>query len=377
MRSPNTELLGVAGGASRLVTPALLIDLSMLRANLNEMSERCAAAGLALRPHGKTHKCSALAREQLAAGAIGVCAATAKEAIAFAEAGIVGLLITTPIVQVWQIDALCELHRDGADLTVVFDSVEGLGVWEQALRDCWRPLPALVDLDIGMGRTGAASARDAVSIAQRLKTSSRLDYAGLQAYSGRVQHITSYAERCATYGGQLERLQRALAALGSAGLPPPVISGGGTGTFAIDVERKLFTETQAGTFCLMDVDYDLVELFPGSADPFRFSLYLRTTVVSANQSGFVSNNAGFKSLSTDGPTPRVRQDRYPGSSYDFFGDEFGMLTLPDEGPRPQIGDIVDLEVSHCDPTVNLHDFYYVLDGDTVVDIWPIDARGVL
>lgn len=341
------------------------------------MSERCAVAGLAHRPHGKTHKSSALAREQLAAGALGVCAATAREAIAFAEAGIVGILVTTPIVQSWQIDALCEMHCEGADIIVVFDSIEGVDLWEAALCGCSRRLPAFVDLDIGMGRTGAASARDAVSIARRLKISAGFDFAGLQAYSGRVQHIASYAERCATYGHQLEGLQLALAALGAAGLPPRAISGGGTGTFATDVDRKIYTESQAGSYCLMDVDYDLVELFPDIANPFRVSLHLRTTVVSANQPGFVSINAGFKSLSTDGPPPRVRQYQYPGSNYEFFGDEFGSLTLPDTAARPKIGDVVDLEVSHCDPTINLHDFYYVLDGDTVIDIWPIDARGVL
>lgn len=377
MQSPNTNLIGVPGGARRLVTPALIIDLPALRANLADMNERCTAAGLALRPHGKTHKCSVIAREQLNAGAVGICAASGKEALAFAGADLSGILVTTPIVQPWHVDALCALHRADADISVVFDSIDGIAVWERALENCHRTLPAFVDLDIGMGRTGVASSRDAVSIARRLTESPAFYYAGLQAYSGRVQHILDYAERRATYGRQLERLEAALTALRAAGLTPPVVSGGGTGTFATDVERKIYSESQAGSYCLMDVDYDLVQLFPDEANPFRFSLHLRTSVVSANQPGFVSINAGFKSLSTDGPTPRVRPGQHPGADYAFFGDEFGMLTLPDAAARPRVGDIVDLEVSHCDPTVNLHDFYHVLDGDTVVDIWRIDARGTL
>ncbi|MGW1109232.1 alanine racemase [Streptomyces sp. NPDC002540] len=238
-------------------------------------------------------------------------------------------------------------------------------------------MPALVDLDIGMGRTGAATPEGAVAIAARLDRSARFAYAGLQAYSGRVQHIIAYHERAVTYGRQLDRLEEALTSLAENGLPPATVSGGGTGTFAIDVERKLYTESQAGSYCLMDVGYDLVELFPGAANPYRFALHLRTAVVSANQPGHVTVNAGFKSLATDGPPARVRQGHWPGTTYAFFGDEFGMIATPDGAARPGVGDIVDVQPSHCDPTINLHDFYHVVDDDTVVDIWPIDARGTL
>lgn len=377
MQSPNAKLIGVPDGARRLVTPALVVDRTALRANLREMSERSAAAGMALRPHGKTHKCSSLAREQIRAGARGICAASPKEAVTFAQAGVTGVLITTPVVQPWHIDAICRLHRAAADITIVVDAVENIRDWEAALGHPDRVLPAFVDLDIGMGRTGAAAEREAIAIAQRLTDSNALDYAGLQAYSGRVQHITDFDERRATYRSQLSRLRTTLDALRAAGLAPAVISGGGTGTFATDADEGIYTESQAGTYCLMDVDYDLVELFPDAPNPYQFALHLRTSVVSANQSGFVSLNAGFKSLSTDGPTPRVKGRNRSGARYEFFGDEFGMLTFPASAPRPRVGDIVDLEVSHCDPTVNLHDFYHVVDGDTLVDVWPIDARGVL
>ncbi|WP_214317002.1 alanine racemase [Nonomuraea sediminis] len=372
--SPNARLIGVPGGALRLVTPALVIDLPALRANLAEMNRRCAGAGMALRPHGKTHKCTALAREQVAAGAVGVCATTGREAIVYAEARIPGVLVTTPIVQRAHIEALASLHHEGADITLVFDTIENVDVWESVLGRTARPLRALVDLDIGMGRTGAASPADAVAIARRLERSEELGYAGLQAYSGRVQHILDYRERRSTYGGQLDRLQETLAALAAADLAPAVVSGGGTGTFAIDAERKIYTESQAGSYCVMDVDYDAVELFPGEPNPYRFALYLRSSVVSANQPGYVSINAGFKSVSTDGPLPRVREGQWPGATYRFFGDEFGMM---DGAAGCEVGDIVDLQTSHCDPTVNLHDFLHVVDGDTLLDIWPIDARGTL
>lgn len=376
-QSPNASLVGIAGGANRIVTPALILDLSTMRENLKRMNRQCSEAGMALRPHGKTHKCTAIAREQLASGAVGICATTGREAIVYAEAQIPGLLVTTPIVQRAHIEALASLHRDGADLTLVFDTVENVITWEAALAGVSRPMPAFVDFNIGLGRTGAASPADALAIAQRLAQSKTLTYAGLQGYSGRVQHILEYEERRRTYGRQLDRLNEVRMTLAAAGLDPKIVSGGGTGTFGIDVERKLFTESQAGSYCFMDVDYDAVELFSDAANPYQFSLHLRTSVVSANQSGYVSVNAGFKSSATDGPLPRIREGQWPGASYDFFGDEFGMVTVADGGRCPRVGDIVDLQTSHCDPTINLHDFYHVLDGDTVVDIWPIDARGVL
>ncbi|MDH2380752.1 DSD1 family PLP-dependent enzyme [Bradyrhizobium sp. CER78] len=376
-QSINAGLIGVPGGALKLTTPALVIDLAAMRENLRRMMRQCRDAGMALRPHGKTHKCSAIAREQIAAGAVGICATTGREAIAYAQARLPGLLVTTPIVQRAHIETLAALHRTGADITLVFDTIQNITEWEVALTGAERAMPAFVDLDLGMERTGVASVAAAVELAQRLRQSSALAYAGLQGYSGRVQHILPFAERRRVYLGQIERLRHTLAALMAAGLQPPVVSGGGTGTFAIDVEHGLYTESQAGSYALMDVDYDVVELFPDRANPYRFALYLRTSVVSANQPHHVSINAGFKSLSTDGPLPRVRSGHWPGATYDFFGDEFGLIAVAERIKRPAVGDLVDIEVSHCDPTINLHDYVHVLDGDTVVDIWPVDARGVL
>ncbi len=373
----NADLVGIPGGARQLVTPALIVDLPAMRANLDRMNRLCQDAGLKLRPHGKTHKCTAIAREQVAAGSVGVCVSTGREAIVFAAAGIPGLLVTTPIVQPWHIAKLLDLHRAGADITLVFDTLRGVAEWESALVGCQRPMPALVDLDLGMGRTGAASTEAAVAIAERLKRSERLAYAGLQPNSGRVQHIHDYGERRKTYGAQLERLKATRSALAAAGLDPPIVSGGGTGTCAIDAEHRLFSESQAGSYLFMDVDYDAVQLFAEAANPYEFSLFLRTSVISANQSRHVTIDAGFKCLATDGPLPRERGAPRDAKSYQFFGDEFGMIMPGDAASRLAVGDHVDLVTPHCDPTVNLHDFYHVVDGDTLVDIWPIDARGVL
>ena len=376
-RAVNAELVGKPGSALDLMTPALIVDFPILRRNIRAMSDMCAAAGIGLRPHAKTHKCAEIAREQIAGGALGVCCATPHEALALARSGVGSLLLTAPVVQPRHFEELAGLLREGTDLKVVVDSAEGIAAWDHALAGVEPKLPALVDIDIGMARTGVTSTADAVAIAQRIDGSEQLSFAGVQAYSGRVQHIEAYGERRRVYLEQVRRLAAAIEALTGAGFRPEIVSGGGTGTFAIDLEHGLFTECQVGSYIFMDVEYDLVELFKGRPNPYELSLFLRTSVISANVEGQVTLNAGFKSFATDGPEPVPHDARGAGWTYQFYGDEYGRLLLADGARRPALGDHVDLATPHCDPTINLHDFYHVVDDDTLVAIWPIVARGVI
>ncbi len=373
----NADLIGVAGGLAQLTTPALVLDLDRFRANQAHMMSLCRDAGIKLRPHGKTHKCSRIAFEQLAAGAIGLCCATPHEAIAFAKAGVGRLLVTSPVVQPRHLRALADLHEAGIDLMVVIDHIDAITAWETLLTNPERPLVALVDVDIGMGRTGASTLDQALAIGRRLSGSRSLAYAGVQAYSGRIQHVNDYRERRRAYWPQLDRLEATLEALTNAGLPAPIVSGGGTGTFAIDVERGLYTESQAGSYIFMDVEYNDVELFEGRTSPYGVSLTLHTSIISANLPGHVTVNAGFKSFATDGPLPKLHGEAFFGSRYELYGDEYGRLILEPGQCAPPIATCVELVTPHCDPTVNLHDQLHVVEGDTLVDIWRIDARGVL
>ena len=228
-----------------------------------------------------------------------------------------------------------------------------------------------------MNRTGALTPEAALEIATLLKNSALLKYSGVQAYSGRVQHINDFAERRKAYGVQLDRLKTVLEKLRANGLAPEIVSGGGTGTFAIDAVAGIFTESQAGSYVFMDVEYAAVQLFPAMTNPWQHSLFLRASVVSANVPGQVTVNAGFKSFATDGPAPAIYGDTAPGMIYEFYGDEYGRLILGPDTVPPVLGSTADLFTSHCDPTINLHDWLHIVEGDTLVDIWEIDARGVL
>jgi len=155
----------------------------------------------------------------------------------------------------------------------------------------------------------------------------------------------------------------------------PIVTGGGTGTFDLDPERQIFTELQVGSYIFMDVQY-LQALADGrNAPPFETSLFVATAVVSVNAPGYVTTDAGLKCFATDGPAPELASGAPAGSRYEFFGDEHGKLVLPPGAMRPALGARIECVTPHCDPTVNLHDFYHLVRGDTLVEIWPVDARG--
>jgi D-serine deaminase-like pyridoxal phosphate-dependent protein len=169
-----------------------------------------------------------------------------------------------------------------------------------------------------------------------------------------------------------------VAALDKRGLKPATVSGGGTGTLALDCREGILTEHQAGSYIFMDVEYGAVTLRANDADAvFATSLFLHSTVISKNVPGRVTIDAGLKSFATDGPLPHVSAGAPVGTTYSFFGDEHGCLNFPTSTDGLSLGSIVTLVTPHCDPTINLHDCLHVVRHDKIVDIWQIVGRGVL
>ncbi|WP_414902253.1 DSD1 family PLP-dependent enzyme [Sphingomonas flavalba] len=374
--SPNAALIGVPASRAALATPALVLDLDAVERNIAVHAQAVRAAGFACRPHGKTHKAPAIARMQIAAGAVGICCATVKEAAAFVEAGIEGVLLTTPVVSPAKIARLAALAQaSGGALSVVVDSPLAVTRLADAARAAGTVIPVLVDLDIGPGRTGVRGAEAAAALVAAIRDSGTLSYRGVQAYSGLIQHIAGYADRAAAYRPQLAVLDAVLAHLTRAGMAPDIVSGGGTGSFAIDAEAGLFTEHQAGSYCVMDVEYADIEMLPDRANPFEHALFVATTVISANGSGHVTTDAGIKAFAMDGPPPRFAGPKGGVPGYAIAGDEHGAILCDEAEHRFPLGATAELVVPHCDPTVNLYDHYHCVRGDRLVDIWPIDARG--
>lgn len=369
--------IGEPGSRAALNTPALVLDLDAFEANVLAMAAWARERGVALRPHAKTHKSAHVARAQLAAGAVGLCCAKLGEAEALAAEGVTGLHITSPVVAAPAVARLAALHARAPDLSVVADHPTNIAALAAALPVGGPPLRVLVDVDPGIHRTGVASAEAALALARLISKRPSLSYAGVQFYCGVQQHIASYAERRAAIEDRTAFLSTVLRALADAGLPAPLITGGGTGTHRIDADLGVLTELQVGSYVFMDREYgdcDLDGSGPGGA-PFHTALAIDATVVSANTPGLATLDAGLKAFAADAGPPPILAGAAPGSRYRFMGDEHGLVMAPPGGSAPPLGARVSLAAPHCDPTVNLYDALHVVRGDALVDIWPVTARG--
>lgn len=367
---PNAALIGAPRGRQALATPALLLDLNAFEHNVKSMARLCKRAGVALRPHAKTHKSVEVARRQIAAGAVGISVATVREAAVMVEAGLPGVLLTTPVVGDIKLDIVRRLAGRSNDFMVVVDTIAGV----EALERGGRKMTVLVDLDIGMTRTGVPDVAGAVALIRRVQSSKVLTLAGVQAYSGIVQHIALPADREKAYAVELRHLQAVLtAAATELGYKPDIVTGGGTGSFEIDRRAGLFTECQCGSYVFMDVQYEDVQLLSTGPNPFKTALFVQSTVVSNHHPTSPTTDAGFKTFSMDGPVPRIARGVSAGAVYKYFGDEFGKVP----GEKLKLGAKVELVTPHCDPTVNMHDFYHCVRGNVLEDIWRVDARGSL
>lgn len=363
------HLIGQPGSRDQLNTPALIVDLDALRANIAAMAAFARAAGVALRPHAKTHKSADIARLQIAAGAAGLCCAKLGEAEALAAEGIGSILLTSPIVTPPAIERLIALNDRLPHLTVVADHPAAVAALATA--NTGRPIRVLVDIDPGIHRTGTASAQDAVALARQIADAPCLTYGGVQFYCGSQQHIATFAERRAAIADRTAYLQTVIAALTDAGLAPPVVTGGGTGTHRIDAELGVLTELQVGSYAFMDREYHDCDL----GTSFATALMVDTRVISANRPGMATLDAGLKSFATEAGVPVFVAGAPDGGTYRFMGDEHGAVTVPAGATTPPLGTRLTAMTPHCDPTVNLHDAYHVVQGDTLVAIWPITARG--
>ena len=365
------SLIGQQGSRWRLPTPALVVDLDRLEANVARQAARAKAAGLALRPHAKTHKSAFVAKAQIAAGAVGACCAKPGEAEALAAAGVTGLLITSPIASADVAERCAVLTRLDPGLMAVIDNPVGARVLQAACEAEGAEIGVLIDVDVGMGRTGVANVEAAVALAAEVAGSPRLHLVGVQGYGGSWQHIEGADKRLAAVQAGMARLSAVVEALRAGGHACALITGGGTGTVTADAATGVLNELQCGSYVFMDNQY-ADALGADDDGAFQTSLFVQSRVISANAPAWVTIDAGLKAFATDGPPPRPLTAPFVGLAYFYFGDEHGGLPRPTGGPVV-LGDRVELMVPHCDPTVDRYSAYHLVRGDTLVGIEPIQA----
>ena len=368
-----TPVSGQPGDSvASVLTPALVIDLDAMERNLARLAEFTRDKGLRLRPHAKMHKSGHIAKLQVAAGAVGVCVQKLSEAEALAAVGVNDIYISNEVVEPAKLARVAAL-AGRVTLAIAVDSALGVSRLAAAVKAGGHPVNVFVEIDVGQGRCGVKPA-DAAALAQQV-VSHGLRFAGLQAYHGRAQHLRTAAEREAAIAQTVAGVRIAQAGLAEAGIPCPLVTGAGTGSFVFEAASGVYGELQAGSYLFMDEDYGSNEPTPG-APIFEHALFIKSQVVSRDESHAVID-AGHKSHAIDSGLPRVWQRDL---AFSNGGDEHGILHAARDA-LPELGDTVWLVPGHCDPTVNLHDHYVAVRGglsDGVVEaVWPVDARGCL
>ncbi len=324
-----------------LTTPALVVEAALLEHNLSVMSAALPAGRL--RPHVKAHKCTALAARQAAHGHSGFTCATTVEAEGLARVGLGDdLLLANEVVDVAR---LRRLARSGARVTVAVDSeatvaaAAAAGIGE-----------VVVDVNVGLPRCGCAPGESG-----RLAESARargMVVRGVMGYEGHVVGIEDRARRVEMVEVAMAMLLEAHELVGG-----ELVSAGGTGTYDVNTWAS---EIQAGSYALMDSAYGRLAL------PFRQALTVLATVVSVSP-GWAVADSGAKALGMDHGNPTI-----DGAEVWFCSDEH-LTFRPDA--TVAVGDRVRVVPSHVDPTVAYHERMFLVDGDEVLETWPVDLRG--
>lgn len=354
-------------------TPALLIELDAFESNLERMSAVASRAGIRLRPHAKTHKCAVIAQRQIASGAVGVCCQKVSEAEALVDHGIRDILISNEVVACRKLDRCASLARRATMAICVDNSdiVDALGTAAQRLEAI---IGVLVEVDVGGDRCGVDPGEPAVTLAERVASWRNLRFRGLQTYQGRAQHIRDHHERKAVTDQAAVVVRRTVEMLADRGLQCAIVSGGGTGTYPFEITAGVCSELQVGSYIFMDADYRRNSDDTGAVE-FQQSLHVYTQVMSVPGRGYAVVDAGLKAVAVDSGMPLVAG--MPEILYCRPSDEHGMLDVR-ALPKPlPLGAKLRLVPGHCDPTVNMYDWYVVVRRERVEALWPIVARGAL
>jgi D-serine deaminase-like pyridoxal phosphate-dependent protein len=341
-------------------TPALLLDLDIVEANIKSMSEWFASHHSRLRPHFKTPKTPEIARRQLQAGAIGITAAKLGEAEVLARAGLGPILIANQIVGAQKIDRLLALPEE-IEVIVAVESEFNIRQLEEGAERSGRTPQAIVEVDTGMHRCGTSNPEETVELVQRL-LAGPVRYRGIMGYEGHAVLLRDPVERERVASEAIAVLGRHVAALKAAGLDPEIVSAGGTGSYDIAGSAAHVTEVQAGSYVFMDGAYRAVR-----PDLGRPALSFLTTVI-ARHGDIAIIDAGLKSLTSEFGLPQGKD--LPVKVL-RLSEEHGHLAVDGTDLKP--GDKVELLPSHNDTTINLHSEYYVVRGEDVIDVWPIEA----
>ena len=357
-----------------LDTPALCVDLDKLDRNISKMQRALAANKLGTRPHAKTHRCAAIGKLQMKAGALGLCAAKLSEAEALMNDGLDKMCMTTSNLSSSKIRRAMRLRKKYPGFIQAVDFDQNARDLNDAAKEAGVIADVVIDVAVGT-RSGIPPGEEALQLAKLVDTLPNLKLRGLLSYDGGAQHITGFAARKERALRNIEENARTREKMHAAGLSTEIFSGGGTGTYSIQHLVPGFTDVQVGSYIFMDMQY----LAVGSEDghpvynDFEPSLTVLATILNNRFPGRLTTDAGAKALTLN--VPRAGVIGEPGMDYNAGSDEFGSITFKEASKTYKMGDRLELIVPHCDPVVNLYDYIYGIRNEKVETVWEITARG--
>jgi D-serine deaminase-like pyridoxal phosphate-dependent protein len=362
----------VGAALDEVDTPALVIELDAFERNLKRLSDAVAGRGVRVRTHAKTHKCPEIARRQIAAGAVGVCCQKVSEAEAMVDGGVADVLVSNEVVGARKLERLAALARR-ARIGVCADDAANVRALSEAAQRAGATLEVYVEVDVGARRCGVAPGEPAAALAREIAARPGLRFAGLQAYHGAAQHLRSITERRAAIARAASAANQTRRLIESEGIACPSVTGAGSGSFMFEIESGAYDEIQPGSYVFMDADYAKNE-WAAPLPRFEHALFVLATVMSRPAPERAVLDAGLKALAVDSGLPLVWER--PGLRYARASDEHGVLEIS-AGAPPALGDKLLLVPGHCDPTVNLYEWYVCVRDNFVEEVWPITARGAL
>ncbi|MHB1906711.1 MAG: alanine racemase [Acidimicrobiales bacterium] len=355
-----------------LDTPALVVDLDRLEANVEAMAARARAAGVRLRPHTKTHKTPEIARLQVAAGAAGITVAKLGEAEVMAAAGLTDILVAYPLVGAAKLERLARL-RASARVIVSLDSLEvarGLGAIGVHSAE---PVEVYVEVDTGLHRLGRPAGEATAELVERVAEVPGIRVLGLMTHAGHA-YAADPGELEALVAEEVEGLRATMALCAQRGVALSELSVGATPTARLELARAGVTEARPGTYVFNDTT--MIEL--GAAREATCAAHVLATVVSRPSEDRFVIDAGTKCLASD-------HDDRPGwlrvagrddLAFEFLSEEHGVGRLDlERGGGLAVGDKVLVIPAHVCPVVNLFDSMTLVRDGRVEGEWAIAARG--
>jgi D-serine deaminase-like pyridoxal phosphate-dependent protein len=353
-------------------TPVAVVDLDRLETNLTRLQTYATAYGIRLWPHGKTHKAPVIGLRQVAGGADGLTVAKTGEAQAYFEAGVERILVHYPPIGAAKWERLADMAAEGLDLTVAVDSLESAAGLSDALKRRAAEASLLVELDVGLHRTGKTTAVDALALAQQLEPLPAVSVVGISGYPGMCHGDAETVDQLLRPGvGLMEETRDAFLA---AGIRCDRISGGSTPTRYL-THTTCVNELRAGTYAMLDTTMEETEAEGLEA----CALWVEATVISDSVPGQIVIDAGSKTLAAD------HDDRFgygaivgrPLSRLAQINEEHGYVDVTRDSDPARVGDRLSVVTTHACACINLHDGLLGVRSGVVEDVILVSARGLV